>query len=60
MILPEPSMGKGSLQATFNQSLRNPAGFWGEAAEPIYWYRKWEKVLDDSHRPFYRWFVEAN
>src|SRR6516165_3735297 len=57
MILREDSMGKGSLQAAHDQSLRNPAGFWGEAAEAIHWYRKWEKVLDDSHRPFYRWFV---
>jgi propionyl-CoA synthetase len=57
MILPERSMGKRSPQATFDQSLRNPAGFWGEAAESICWYRKWEKVLDDSRRPFYRWFV---
>jgi propionyl-CoA synthetase len=57
MILPEDSMGKGSLQATFDWSLRDPAGFWGEAAEGVYWYKKWAKVLDDSHQPFYRWFV---
>ena len=50
-------MGKGSLQAAHDQSLRNPAGFWSEAAEAIHWYRKWERVLDDSHQPFYRWFV---
>jgi len=42
---------------TFDRSLRNPSDFWGEAAEAICWYRKWEKVLDDSHPPFYRWFV---
>src|SRR5947208_7099802 len=57
LILPEDSMGKGALQAAFDRSLRDSAGFWGEAAEAIYWYRKWEKVLDDSHQPFYRWFV---
>src|SRR6516162_6994777 len=57
MILREDSMGKGSLQAAHDQSLRNPAGFWSEAAEAIHWYRKWERVLDDSHQPFYRWFV---
>ena len=50
-------MGTGSLQAAHDQSLRNPAGFWSEAAEAIHWYRKWERVLDDSHQPFYRWFV---
>src|SRR5262249_18472502 len=23
----------------------------------VYWYKKWEKVLDDSRQPFYRWFT---
>src|SRR5215469_360924 len=50
-------MGTGTLQGTFNRSLQDPAGFWGEAAEAVYWYKKWEKVLDDSHQPFYRWFA---
>jgi propionyl-CoA synthetase len=53
----EDSMGKGVLQATLDRSLSDPVGFWGEAAEAVYWYKKWEKVLDDSHPPFYRWFV---
>ena len=50
-------MGTGALRDAFNRSLRDPAGFWGEAAEAVYWYKKWEKVLDDSHPPFYRWFA---
>ena len=50
-------MGKGALQAAFDRSLRDPAGFWGDAAEAVYWYKRWEKVLDDSHQPFCRWFV---
>jgi propionyl-CoA synthetase len=39
------------------RSLEDPAGFWGDAAESIHWYRKWDRVLDDSNAPFYRWFV---
>ena len=39
------------------RSLRDPEGFWGEAAEAIDWERKWDKVLDDSNKPFYRWFT---
>jgi len=23
------------------------------------WYAPWEKILDDSHKPFYRWFTGA-
>src|SRR5205823_7348628 len=57
MILAENCMGTGSLQAAFDRSLKDPAGFWGEAAEAVHWYKKWDKVLDDSRQPFYRWFV---
>jgi propionyl-CoA synthetase len=41
----------------FKQSLEDPNGFWGKAAEDCHWYKKWDKVLDDSKKPFYRWFV---
>src|ERR1051326_900459 len=51
------SIGRGALQAAFERSLRDPAGFWGEAAEAVHWHKKWERVLDDRRQPFYRWFV---
>jgi acetyl-CoA synthetase len=36
------------------------AGFWGKIASENYeWYQPWEKVLDDSNAPFYKWFVGA-
>src|SRR5215470_9381626 len=50
-------MGTGALQAAFDRSLRDPAGFWGEAAQAVHWHKKWDRVLDDSREPFYRWFV---
>lgn len=50
-------MAKGALDDAFKRSLEDPAGFWGEAAEGVHWYKKWEKVLDDSRQPFYRWFA---
>jgi acetyl-CoA synthetase len=34
-------------------------GFWGKEADELEWYRKWDKVLDDSQKPFYKWFVGA-
>ena len=46
----------GSLQATFIRSIQEPESFWAEAAAAIQWYKKWDKVLDDSGTPFYRWF----
>jgi len=36
---------------------QDPEAFWAEAAEAVHWYRKWDKVLDDSHPPFYHWFT---
>jgi propionyl-CoA synthetase len=41
----------------FAKSINDPDAFWGEAAEDLHWYKKWDKVLDDSNKPFYRWFT---
>ena len=45
-----------SYQEVYQRSLEDPEGFWGEVAEDIEWYQKWDKVLDESRPPFYRWF----
>ncbi len=34
-------------------------GFWAKRAKELEWFRKWDKVLDDSKKPFYKWFVGA-
>jgi len=34
-------------------------GFWEREADELHWFREWEKVLDDSKKPFYKWFVGA-
>jgi propionyl-CoA synthetase len=41
------------------RSLQDPEGFWAEAAEQCHWIKKWDRVLDDSRRPFTRWFPGA-
>jgi propionyl-CoA synthetase len=38
------------------RSIENPSEFWAEAAEDIDWESRWDKVLDDSNAPIYRWF----
>ena len=40
----------------WTRALQDPEGFWAEAAEHIDWHKKWDRVLDDSNKPFYRWF----
>ncbi|MGE0258093.1 MAG: propionyl-CoA synthetase [Alphaproteobacteria bacterium] len=44
---------------TYRRSLDRPDEFWAEAAEAIAWERRWDRVLDDSNPPFYRWFAGA-
>jgi acetyl-CoA synthetase len=34
-------------------------GFWADEAAELEWYRKWNKVLDDSDKPFFKWFAGA-
>jgi acetyl-CoA synthetase len=43
----------------YRRSLQDPAGFWGERAEELDWFQKWDTVLDDTNAPFYKWFVGA-
>ncbi|HUC71939.1 MAG TPA: AMP-binding protein, partial [Stellaceae bacterium] len=44
---------------TYRHSLERPEDFWAEAAEAIDWERRWDRVLDQSSPPFYRWFAGA-
>src|SRR5262245_31721223 len=41
----------------YRRSLELPEEFWAEAAQRIHWHKPWTKVLDDSNKPFYRWFT---
>ncbi|MGB5832436.1 MAG: propionyl-CoA synthetase [Thiohalocapsa sp.] len=49
-----------TYKAEYERSMRDPDGFWGEAAEAVHWDRRWDRVLDDSgvtpEAPFYHWF----
>ncbi len=42
---------------TYQRSACDPEGFWGGAAEELFWERRWDRVLDDSRAPLYQWFV---
>lgn len=56
----DQSPTQSSYQAEYERSMRDPEGFWGEAADALHWDRRWERVLDDSRvtpdAPFYHWF----
>ncbi|WP_435684703.1 acetyl-coenzyme A synthetase N-terminal domain-containing protein, partial [Sedimenticola selenatireducens] len=48
-----------SYEEIYARSMEDPEGFWGDQAAAIDWYKPWDKVLDDSRKPFYRWFAGA-
>jgi acetyl-CoA synthetase len=41
----------------YKESITDREGFWTSEAEELHWYKKWDKVLDDSNKPFYKWFT---
>jgi propionyl-CoA synthetase len=47
----------GAYLEAYRRSLRDPDGFWGEAAAGIDWITQPQRVLDDDTPPFYRWFA---
>ena len=47
----------GRFEEVYRRSLEQPEEFWAEAAAEIDWVQPWERVLDDSRAPFYRWFA---
>src|SRR3954447_17345998 len=47
----------GRFDEMYRRSLDDPEQFWAEAAAEIDWDEPWQRVLDDSRAPFYRWFT---
>jgi len=47
----------GAFDEVYRRSLEDPERLWAEAAEAVDWVDPWERVLDDSRAPFYRWFA---
>ena len=50
----------GRYAEAFQQSITDPEGFWGAAADGIDWYRQPTVVLDRTGAPFYRWFADGS
>lgn len=41
------------------EAIKNPAEFWAEQADKIVWFKRWNRVLDDSRSPFTKWFIDG-
>jgi propionyl-CoA synthetase len=50
-------LGVGRLDEIHRRSLEEPEAFWADAAAAIDWDEPWQRVLDDSRTPLYRWFT---
>ena len=43
-----------------NEKAKNDyPGFWSSIASELHWFKKWDKVIDDANKPFYKWFTGA-
>jgi acetyl-CoA synthetase len=63
LYLPPPELAAASHVPDWD-ALRAEAdadylGFWEERARELAWHTPWEQVLDDSNKPFFKWFVGA-
>ena len=43
----------------YEKSITDRDGFWSNEANGLFWYKKWDKVLDDTSKPFYKWFTNG-
>jgi acetyl-CoA synthetase len=61
VYFPPPQLVSGAYvkeyEALYQRSIEDPQGFWAEQADELEWFKRWDKVLDDSNPPFYKWFT---
>lgn len=50
-------MAMDAYRDAYRRAREDPEGFWSERASALHWERRWDRVLDASHAPFYRWFT---
>ncbi|MCD6432219.1 acetate--CoA ligase [Candidatus Bathyarchaeota archaeon] len=43
------------LKWMLKRALEDPEGFWGEVAEELYWFKRWDKVFEWNY-PDFTWF----
>ncbi|MGI8804955.1 MAG: acetate--CoA ligase [Thermoleophilaceae bacterium] len=43
--------------SVYEEAEKDPEGWWERQAEDLHWFEKWDRVLDDSDPPYYKWFT---
>jgi len=44
-------------EAVYNEAMSDIEAFWAKRAATLEWFKPWDKVVDRSNAPFYKWFV---
>jgi acetyl-CoA synthetase len=61
--LPSPEILSGAAVKEYDElykySITEREKFWAEQASFLLWHKPWDKVLDSSNPPFYKWFTGA-
>lgn len=61
VFAPSPESVANAIIKSYEEMARaadkDPQAFWGARAEEFEWFKQWDRVLDDSNKPFYKWFV---
>ncbi len=48
-----------NIDELYKWAYEHPEEFWEQRANEYEWYSKWDRVLDDSNAPFFKWFTNA-
>lgn len=43
----------------YQKSINSNSKYWDSIANELHWFSKWDKVLDETTAPFYKWFVNG-
>jgi len=46
-------------QKLYSFAEKDYPGFWGSEADNLHWFKKWDNVLDESNKPFFKWFTNG-
>jgi acetyl-CoA synthetase len=49
--------GFSTWEDLYAWTVANPQEYWSDMANRLEWFEPWEQVLDDSQKPFFKWFT---
>ncbi len=58
-MLAGANVSPNALEEAYEAAGKDYLSYWEEAAEELDWFKKWERVLDYSNPPFFKWFTGA-